>query len=166
MLLARRGARSRRRAAKPASAGARRCARPVAASPQGRQRSAIPALPAGAPQAMAAAEAGGEARAPPARRDASAVLVAVLRFVCDALLSARACGSPRHRSVPWTEPGRGRFLRARGLVSRLARRRAGARRLPKSDRALRGTRAGAGGADFAPSPLTSTLLGTNTLPMG
>src|SRR5260370_41878147 len=103
MLLARRGARSRRRAAEPAPAGAGRCARPVAASPQGRQRSAVPAVPAGAAQAMAAGEAGGETRAPPARRDASAVLVAVLRAACDPLLSAGPCRSPLLGAVPWTD---------------------------------------------------------------
>src|SRR3989442_9043547 len=154
MLLARRRARSRGGAAKPASPGAWRGARPVAASAQGRQWSPVPAVPAGAAQALAAAEAWRKARTVATRRDARAVLVAVLRAVCDALLSAGGVRSPRRRAIPWTEPGCGCVLRARGLVPGPARSRAGARRLPKGDRPVRRTRAGAGGADFARSPLT------------
>src|SRR5712692_862133 len=154
MLLASRGAWSRRRAAKPASASPRRCTRPVTASTQDRQWSPVPPVPAGAAQALAAAEAWREARTVATRRDARAVLVAVLRSVCDALLSAGGVRFPRRRAILRTEPGCGCVLRSRGLVPGPARSRAGARRLSKGDRAVRRTGARAGGADFARSPLT------------
>src|SRR5260370_9081774 len=74
VLLVRRCARSGRRAAEPAAPGSWRGAGPVAASAQGGQRNSLPVVPAGAAQALAAAETRREASAPPTSWDATALL--------------------------------------------------------------------------------------------